>query len=204
MKLQTKAVLTFNALIILVCNCMGILSYMAAEEGLDVTLQRSARSNIKSIVEIVEYRYPGDWQIRNGQLYKGEVKINDNADVVDYLGAVCEGHVTIFQNEKRVATTVKDKSGQRSLGTSASEQIINEVLRGGNPYTGRAEVLGENYDSAYAPIKGGDGQTIGMIFVGLPAKSLQDVEDKLRFITLVAIGVMNRNLSSTSCSDFAG
>ena len=95
---------------------------MTAEEGLDVTLQRSARSNIKSIVEIVEYRYPGDWRILNGQLYKGEVKINDNTDIVDYIGTVCEGHVTIFQNEKRVATTVKDKSGQRSLGTSASEQ----------------------------------------------------------------------------------
>lgn len=41
-------------------------------------------------------------------------------------------------------------------------------MRGGNSYTGRAEVLGENYDSAYAPIKGGNGQTLGMIFVGLP------------------------------------
>lgn len=190
MKLQTKAVIAFNVLIILVCNCMGMLGYMTAEEGLNVTLQRSARSNINSIVEIVKYRYPGDWHIENGQLYKGDLKINDDTEVVDYLGAMCEGHVTIFQNDVRVATTVKDTSGKRSLGSRASDQIINEVLKGGKAYTGRAEVLGEEYDSAYAPIKNGSGQTIGMIFVGLPANSLKDVEDQLKFSTLIAIVVI--------------
>lgn len=96
MKLQTKAVLAFNVLIILVCNCMGMLGYLTAEDGLNVMLQRGARSNINSIVEIVKYRYPGDWRIDNGQLYKGDLKINDGTEVVDYLGTVCEGHVTIF------------------------------------------------------------------------------------------------------------
>ncbi|MBQ7477270.1 MAG: cache domain-containing protein [Selenomonadaceae bacterium] len=190
MRLQTKAVLAFNLCIILVCICMGVLGYTTAENGLNISLQRNARSNIKSIVEMIAYRCPGDWEIKGGNLFKGDVKINDNDEIVDYLGEICEGYVTIFQNDTRVATTVKDKSGNRSVGTKASEKVINEVLKAGNPYTGRAEVLGEIYDSAYVPIKNSGGSVIGMIFVGLPSKSLDDVKNSLVISIVAAMAVI--------------
>lgn len=190
MKLQTKAVIAFNCCIILVCICMGALGYVTAENGLEVSLQRNAHSNINSIIELIKNRYPGDWELKDGELYKGEVKINDNNEIVDYLGGVCEGYVTIFQNDTRVATTVKDKSGNRSVGTKASEKVINEVLVGGNSYTGRAEVLGEIFDSAYSPIKDTSGKVIGMIFVGLPSKSLDDVKNNLVISIVVAMAII--------------
>ncbi|MBQ9486383.1 MAG: methyl-accepting chemotaxis protein [Selenomonadaceae bacterium] len=190
MRLQTKAVLAFNAVIIFVCIAMGVLGYISSKNGLEVALQRSARSNIHSIIEIMEYRYPGDWRIADGQLYKGDVKISENNELVDYLGKVCEGHVTFFQGDTRTATTVQDKSGKRALGTKASDQIINEVLRGGNFYTGVAEVLGEKFDCAYSPMKDAGGQIIGMIFVGLPSKSLNDVVNKLVFSIIAAMIVI--------------
>ena len=198
MKLQTKAVIAFNFFIMLVCICMGILGYTTAENGLNISLQRNARSNINSIIEMIKYRYPGDWRISNGQLYKGELKINDNNDIVDYLESVCEGHVTIFQNDTRISTTVKDKSGQRSVGTKASDKVINEVLKEGKSYTGRAEVLGEEYDSAYSPIKTNNGEIVGMIFVGLPSKSLDDVKNNLIFSIIVAMIIIIVLLGSVS------
>ena len=172
MKLQAKAVIAFNFCIIFVCICMGALGYTTAENGLNVSLQRNARSNINAIIEMINLKYPEDWEIKDGELYKGDAKINGNDEIVDYLGSICEGYVTIFQNDTRVATTVKDKSGNRSVGTKASEKVINEVLKGGNAYTGRAEVLGEPFDCAYSPIKDTSGKVIGMLFVGLPSKSL--------------------------------
>ena len=190
MKLQAKAVLSFNLCIVLVCICMGALGYATAENGLNISLQRNARSNIRSIVEMIAYRYPGDWEIKDGELYKGDFKINDNEEIVDYLGEVCEGYVTIFQNDTRVATTVKDKNGNRSVGTKASEKVIAEVLKAGNPYTGRAEVLGEPYDSAYVPIKNTSGAVIGMIFVGLPSKSLDDIKNNLILSIVIAMAVI--------------
>ena len=125
MKLQTKAVIAFNLGIILVCLCMGALGYTTAENGLEISLQRNAHSNINAIIELIKNRYPGDWELKSGELYKGEVKINGNDEIVDYLGGICEGYVTLFQNDTRVATTVKDKSGNRSVGTKASEKVIN-------------------------------------------------------------------------------
>ena len=52
-----------------------------------------------------------------------------------------------------MATTVKKSDGQRSIGTKASEKIIDEVIKGGKSFTGRAEVVGEDYHAAYSPIK---------------------------------------------------
>ena len=120
MKLQAKAVIAFNAFIILVCICMGVLGYISAEDGFNISLQRGVRSGVNSIVEIMEYRHPGEWQLVDNELYKGELKINGNVDVVDYLGKVCDGHVTFFLNDTRVATTVTDKSGERGVGSSST------------------------------------------------------------------------------------
>ena len=188
MNLQTKAVVSFNVIIVLVCVCMAVLGYRSADNGFGISLQSKASSNVKSILEIVEFRYPGEWHIENGLLYKGDLKIDKNNDVVDFLGTICEGQVTIFQNDTRVATTVKGNDGQRSVGTKASNKVINEVIKGGKSYTGRAEVVGEEYHAAYSPIKNGSGSVIGMIFVGLPASSMSHIQND--FIFTIAITVV--------------
>lgn len=128
----------------------------------------------KAVVEIMSGKYPGSWYIKDDKLYKGETLMNGNEDIVDYFGEICEGHVTIFQNDTRVATTVKNENNQRSTGTKASEKIINEVLTAGKFFTGAAEVVGKSYQCAYSPIKDDSGKIIGMIFVGLPASFVQN------------------------------
>ncbi|MBR5913937.1 MAG: methyl-accepting chemotaxis protein [Selenomonadaceae bacterium] len=191
MKLQTKAVVAFNFSIIAVCCIMGFLGYRSAADGLEIAMQRSARSNINAIVEIMENKHPGDWAIIDGKLYKGEDQISDHEEIPDYLGKICEGHVTFFLGDTRVATTVKDDTGKRVLGTKASEKIINEVLVAGKPYAGRAMVVGKEYDSAYTPIKDTGGKVIGMIFVGLPSEELaDDVKNDLLASLAIAIAVV--------------
>ncbi len=193
MNLQTKAVVSFNFFIVLACICMGVLGYRSADNGFGVSLQNKASSNVKSILEILEFRYPGDWHLENGLMFKGETKVDRNDNIVDFLGEICEGHVTIFQNDTRIATTVKGADGKRSVGTKASQKVIDEVLKGGKSYTGRAEVVGQEYHSAYAPIKDKNGQVIGMIFVGLPASSLDHIQNDFIFsifLTLVIIVVI--------------
>ena len=172
MSLQTKSVIFFNVFIALVCLCMGILGYRSADKGFGISLQMKAESNVQSILEIMEYKYPGEWAVINGELFKGDEKISGNEKVVDFMGEICKGHVTVFQNDTRVATTVKKADGQRSTGTKASEKVINEVLKNGKSYTGVADVLGSEYNCAYTPIKNKSGNAIGMMFVGLPAAGM--------------------------------
>ena len=189
MNLQKKAVIGFNAGIIFACILIGILGYRSAANGFAISLQMKAESNVKSVVEIMNTKYLGDWQIINNQLYKGDTLINNNDSIVDDLGEMCEGHVTFFQGDTRVATTVKN-NGQRMTNTKASEKIIAEVLTAGNFFKGSAEVVGENYQCAYSPIKNNSGQIIGMVFVGLPESSLDHVHRDFIFSIVMAIAII--------------
>jgi len=103
------------------------------------------------------------------------------------MGNICKGHVTIFQGDTRVATTVKKSDGQRSTGTKASEKVIGEVLRGGKNYTGVAEVVGSEYNCAYSPIKDASATIVGMLFVGLPA---QEMDIQKNFIMSVIVSTL--------------
>lgn len=190
MKLQMKAVIGINALIVLACICMGILGYRSADEGFGISLEMKAESNVKSVLEILDFRYPGEWRLLDGELYKGDTRLEGSEELVDILGKLVEGHVTFFRGDTRVATTVKAADGKRSVGTKASEKVLDVVLKGGNSYKGKADVLGEEYYSAYAPLRDGSGQVIGMVFVGLPVHALDEVQHKLVLSLVIAVAII--------------
>lgn len=190
MKLQTKAVIGINVFIILACICMGVLGYRNAEDGFAVSLQMKADSNVKSILEIMDFRYPGEWHVQDGILYKGNTKIEASTEAVDSLGELVGGHVTFFRGDTRAATTVKSADGARSIGTKASDKVVDAVLKGGNSYVGKADVLGHEYHSAYEPIKDGAGKVIGMVFVGLSVHELDGIQHKFVLSLLLALAVI--------------
>jgi HAMP domain. len=100
----------------------------------------------------------------------------DGADaVVDALSQVCGSKVTIFNGDTRVATTVKNAQGARAVGTKASDAVIDNVIKQGKSFLGEAMVMGEQHYAAYQPIKDAAGKTIGMLFVGVSVKEMNDM-----------------------------
>lgn len=189
MKLQTKAIILLDIFIVAACICMGILGYRSANEGFDEALQMKARSNVISFQEIMDLRHPGNWQVKNGSLYKGDYKINDAEELVDALRQVCNGHVTFFLGDTRIATTVmKAGGGGRAVGTKCSEPVAEAVLKRGEFYVGPANVLGEEFQSAYEPIKDSSGTIIGMMYVGLSAHEFDDIRSS--FMTSIVLAML--------------
>ena len=183
--------LALDALIVLACVAMGVMNYLSAEAGFNTALQSKAASNVRATLELIDYKYPGDWALKDGTLYKGEKQLDGADDVVDHFGSVNGGHVTIFKGDTRVATTVKNESGQRSVGTKASDAIIEAVLNKGASYTGVANVVGEEYHSAYEPLKDAGGKVIGMLFVGLSVHELDGIiNDFVLKMILTIVGVL--------------
>lgn len=175
MNLQAKSILVISLVIAFTCACMGFLGYNSADSGFARSLEMKAQSNVLTMAEIMNFKYPGEWHVSNGALFKGETNMSGANDVVDYFGNMMKGHVTIFLGDTRVSTTVKRSDGARSVGSKASEAIINEVLKGGKSFTGKAEVVGKTYYSAYEPLKDSKGNVIGMLFVGLPESEMDDI-----------------------------
>ena len=68
----------------------------------------------------------------------------------------------------RTETTLMDK-GQSASGTKLDpNSAAYKALIEKHSYTGPATVFGQNYESSYAPLIGGDGKVTGALFVGVP------------------------------------
>lgn len=190
MGLKQKVIIAVNVAIILVCICMGFLGYKSANDGFAKALEMKAKSDANSLMEIIDYRYAGEWNLRENQLYKGDIKINGADEIVDELAEVTHGKVTFFSGDTRVATNVKDASGARQVGTKASESVISHVLKNGEDFLGTANVMGEEHHAAYLPIKNNAGQIIGMFFVGVSVHEMDDVVSSLVSSIIIAMVVI--------------
>jgi methyl-accepting chemotaxis protein len=99
---------------------------------------------------------------------KGNLKISNNTDVFDDIKKTTNVDSTIFYGDTRVATTVKKDDGTRFVGTKATDQIIQKVLKGGQEvFVESVTVNNQDYCGYYIPIFQKDSKDIvGMIFAG--------------------------------------
>jgi two-component system NtrC family sensor kinase len=110
-----------------------------------------------------------------GVLYGG-VLLNRNYETVDkvvetvFKDRAYEGQpvgtATIFQDDVRISTNVRDGGGARAIATRASAEVADAVLGRGETWRGRAFVVNDWYLAAYAPIRDSNRRTIGMLYVG--------------------------------------
>jgi hypothetical protein len=110
--------------------------------------------------------------------------------IVDEVGNLSGATVTIFVKMNsagdmlRIATTVKNKKGERAIGTfipvkepdGKENPVVSSILQG-KDYIGRAFVVDQWYVTAYSPLRLPSGEIVGMVYVGIPQKT---VEESLR------------------------
>ncbi len=189
MSLRNKAVLAVTAIVVVACVLMGIIGYLRVEDAFAKALEMKAESDVQSLSEILNDHYKGNWNLRDGKLYKGDTLMEDANEIVDSLSKVCNGKVTIFNGDVRVSTTVKDTSGKRSVGTKASPLVTKDVLQGKN-FLGKANVMGEEHYAAYRPLRDENNKTIGMLFVGVSAYEMDSVTNDFIFSTIIGVLVV--------------
>ena len=85
---------------------------------------------------------------------------------VDYLSSVFNANITIFRNDVSVASTIRDTSGNRSIGSTAASNISDVVINQGRPVSTIISLFGETYNAFYTPLIARGGNVLGMLFVG--------------------------------------
>ncbi len=169
---------------------MGVLQFVVQNSGESVALVK-VESDLATGRAIIDATYPGEWDIRDGQLYKGDAIINDNYELIDYIGGLTGNTATIFMNDTRVTTNVKDSSGNRAVGTKVSEAVKAVVLQKGDTYLGEAEVVGQKFQTAYEPIRNAEGDIIGIWYMGASKEFVSDmVWDTQKGMILIAIAAI--------------
>jgi two-component system, NtrC family, sensor kinase len=107
----------------------------------------------------------------------GGVLLNRNYEIVDRIKNIVFkdakykgkeiGTVTIFLDDLRISTNVKDKEGNRAIGTRAMQEVQEQVLEKGSPWVQRAFVVDDWYITAYEPIVDVENKIVGMLYVGM-------------------------------------
>jgi len=116
----------------------------------------------------------------------GGVLLNRNFEIVDkvkqtvfqavkYKGEDI-GTATIFLDDLRISTNVKNADGSRALGTRAAEDVYNLVVNEGKQWIGRAFVVNNWYITAYEPIRNLDTSIIGILYVGILEQKYLDIK----------------------------
>ena len=136
-----------------------------------------------------------------GVLYGGFL-LNRNYEIVDRIKELVYkdekykgreiGTATIFQNDLRISTNVKNMEGQRAVGTRVSNEVNAAVLQEGKSWIDRAFVVTDWYITAYEPICDIQDSIIGILYVGILEQPYIDKTNQvmLTFIFLAALSVI--------------
>lgn len=102
------------------------------------------------------------------------------------------GTATIFQDDVRISTNVKNEDGSRAIGTRVAEDVYNQVVTAGQPWIGRAYVVNDWYITAYEPIRNFNNKIIGILYVGVLEQRYVDIRTQtiLVFLTIALAGVL--------------
>ncbi len=192
MTIRFKLTVLISGILILLVAAIGFYSVKSMHNRLIESVQIKLKSDLSMGRSLIDQTYPGQWSIRDGLLYKGDTRINENYEMVDLIGRLTSDTVTIFQGDKRVSTNVMTSDGQRAVGTIAIEEVIMEVLQNGRTFIGKAQVVGKWNQTAYEPVRDEQGKIIGMFYVGVPNDLYDETVNKFAFgiITFAIIGIL--------------
>ena len=139
MKFKYKIVALFVTAIVFINLGIGVYAVNSMQQKVLGAAQEKLLSDAALGSALIEQQFPGDWSVKDGNLYKGTIKMNDNFEIVDKIGELTGDTVTIFQEGTRVATNVKDEEGNRAINTQATDVVKETVLNNGETYIGKAK-----------------------------------------------------------------
>ncbi len=186
LKLKGQILITVIGIMVFLALNILFFTYTQVNKLALKNYEKNLESNINLALSLIDEKHPGSWRVDGETLYKGEDIVNDKSELVDMVKEETGNEVTIFLNDTRISTTVVDGSNKRAVGTKASEKVINTVITDGKEYTGEAEILGIAHQVKYVPIKNESGDIVGMFFMGLEKKT---INNEIRNIILVIAGL---------------
>ncbi len=190
MKIKWKIV-TVSALIILILS-VTIVSFAYVEVG--KLVKEEAKEEIQNYsdmgLQLFEKVYPGAWSKKDGILYKGETAMNGNYEIIDQFTDGKDILLTLFLEDTRVATDVKDSNGERKINTKAADIVIQTVLNDKQTYLGSADVQGKAALTYYMPLEDESGAVIGIWSVGIYMDVVNESITNTMFLIILISGVI--------------
>lgn len=172
--LSTKIVIMCSSPMVILGLVIALYSSYVMKKG----MQEEALDGLRNLCQSVSASYDaidsGDYYMEGELLYKGDYGVTENEDVIDNYTLGSDAEITIFYGDTRRATSlISAETGQRILGTQASDAVIDAVLKKGEDFSATdITINNKNYYAYYKPLKNGNGQIVGMVFAGAPSADI--------------------------------
>ncbi|MGE7093050.1 methyl-accepting chemotaxis protein [Lysinibacillus sp. NPDC048646] len=186
---KKMTLLIFTCILLLTSLLVGINFYVAKNNLLE-SANTKLLSDIQLSYQYLDAKIPGEWKIVNNQLYKGDISMVENYEIVDKIGELTDGNaVSIFQNDTRISTNIVE-SGERALHTKVSDEVASVVLGQKDRFIGSANVLGSMHQAAYDPILDSKGEVIGVWATAVPtAPYIKIATNSAYYDIAISIGI---------------
>ncbi len=201
-----RAQLTIIAVVPLVVVCIftTIMSINTLKSGMSTKALQGLKSTVIAVKAGIDELNDDDFYLDDsGDLYKGDINLSTDTDVLDEYVDGVDVEVTLFWGDTRKATTITDSSGERIVGTAASEEVSAAVLSGEEYSSTSVTINGESYYGYYEPLENSDGTVVGMVFAGEPTAEM-DTRLNNSVIALVLISAACILISVLVCYKVAG
>lgn len=169
---------------------ISVVLMLLANYSLTTGLNTEALGGLALLAQAVKGGYDnmeGDYRLdENNNLWKGDVNLSENSDMIDAYVEGADADVTIFYGKTRRVTSLIDAAtGERIIGTDASDEVWDLVRTGKIYETTNLTINNLPYAACYIPLEDNQGQVIGMVFAGQPSVEIQSyIGEKVRnFVT---------------------
>ncbi len=156
---------------VIMVACITVYAINTMRAMVHDTTMEGLQNLCQSVFAAYDALDSGAYRMEGDILFKGDYNISENGDIIDSFVEGSTADVTIFYGDTRRATSLRDKdTGERILGTKASDAVIQTVLKEKKTYeTDNVTINGETYYAFYMPALDASGNCVGMVFAGQPA-----------------------------------
>ena len=198
----------FLKMTILPILVLGIVIVTLSLGTFSNSMQTEVKSGLKnlalSVLNTYDVAYPGNYNLqlegeKGIRIIKGNQIISNKYEIIDKVKKDTGIDVTIFYEDTRVLTTIKDQQGNRIIGTAIHPMVIQDVFdKKQEKFYDNAAIGGTEYFAYYAPLYNKDGNCIGIIATAKPAENVNKMIQKsiLLIIVLAIIAMLVTSLIS--------
>lgn len=193
-KVKFSLGLKFSILTLLPLLVLAAVISIYSVRSMEAGLQQEALTGLQNLCYNVESAYdsldPGSYSLDGTNLMKGELNITEHEELIDSFAEKSEAEITLFFGDTRRATSlVNEKTGKKIIGTTASKEVTDEVVKNSNEYSATKLMINDkNHYAYYIPMKNPNGQTVGMIFAGMPSEVIDSlIAEKRNAIVMITL-----------------
>ncbi len=175
-----------------------VVSMQTFSDKMEGHVRKEMTQQTKLILKILDENYPGEFSLNkdvkgNYHIYKGGKDITKDTEFIDNMKEIMGVEVTLFCQDVRLQTTLRDSKGRLFINTAVSSVITKDVLKKKKAhfYRSTTNVGDERYFAYYEPIFLEDGTCFGMVGVCRKATDIEkNIRMAVRLILLLSIAAI--------------